>query len=187
MVEAADLDVVVTGTGTQGAHRALLSGAVFEVYTKLNTDGSPLASSKVTVDNGTTKVSQWQSGSNGIVTIDGLRWSGYVGGKDITSSDPAWLDYYLVEVTAPKGYSLLANPVHFTVTGDASTSVAAPDFTVKDVVLNAGFSLPLTGSTGAGLLIGGGVLLFGGGAALWLIVLARRKSRQAEETATALL
>ncbi|WP_165384193.1 SpaH/EbpB family LPXTG-anchored major pilin [Leucobacter triazinivorans] len=178
---------------------AALPGAKFEVYTEVDGDGRPVAASKVVIDDGAAGVSQWETAADGTLTIDGLRHSDWAGnaqvvdtdGDDEISDEEGFVQYYLVEVVAPSvngvDYSLLPMPVPFTVTGEASTDPAQPDLTVVNVPKNAGFSLPLTGGAGMTLIIVLGALLVAGGAASFLVTQARRRSKNTEQVASALL
>ena len=179
-----------------GDQQKTLDGAVFEVYTGLNSDGTPDPTKKVTIDG----VSQWVSGTpaanagTGVVTIDGLRYSDWADGKQIvdTNADGKITDeagynqYYLVEVKAPEGYSLLAKAQPFTVEAPASTVATDPDIPVVNVPWNGGFNLPLTGGTGtAAVLVVGGVLVAGGIAFLVVLLARRRKAQNAADKTAA--
>ncbi len=172
-----------------------LGGAVFEVYANLSAAeaaAQPLPAAKKVEING---VSQWESGTDGVVTIDGLRYSAWANGDQVPDAnrdgtidqlDPGYIEYFLVEVKAPAGYSLLANPVSFEVSDQAANTTAS-NFTIKNVPLNAGFNLPLTGGTGStAVLIAGGVLIVGGIAFLVVLMVRRRREQQHGEVAGAL-
>jgi fimbrial isopeptide formation D2 family protein len=121
------------------ATQKVLSGASFSVYTRLLPSGKPDPSSKVTVDNGTSKESVWTTGADGLVAIDGLRYSCYADGAAITDASgktPCTKDnagtaqqknsimYYLVETKAPTGYTVFPSPIPFTVDGAATRALA---------------------------------------------------------------
>ncbi|MBT2475259.1 LPXTG cell wall anchor domain-containing protein, partial [Microbacterium sp. ISL-103] len=93
--------------------------------------------------------------------------------------------YWLSEVTAPDGFSLLADPVKFIINADRTVSVAGGGdqavtatgqiITVRDV---PAMTLPTTGGTGPlpYILAGSLTVLGAGGLALWM----RRRSTRAE-------
>lgn len=153
-----------------------LPGATFQVFTS-QADAAD-QTNPVTI-NGT---SSWQSGSDGQLTIDGLRYSAFANGAAITDTngdgtvgegDTGFNQYYLVETSAPSGYSLLAQPVPFTV--DDATTAAGVDLTVKDSQENAGFQLPFTGGPGGKLIYLAGALLLAGAI---LLSMKRRPAAQ---------
>lgn len=140
---------------------AALSGATFQVYRSLA--DAEAGTNPVVIDG----VSSWTSGANGQLTISGLRYSNYVDGVEI-ADQAGWAHYYLVEVQAPSGYELLAQPVAF----DVLSGDTAVDLTVENARSNAGFQLPLTGANGTAVLVlAGGLLLTG---AVLLSVRTRR-------------
>lgn len=143
-----------------------LAGATFKVYTSL---ADAQAGTGAVSINGT---DSWTSGANGELTIAGLRYSGWANGAAVQPGDPDFNQYYLVEVKAPSGYELLAEPIPFTV--DATTTTVAIDRTIENVPTNGGFQLPFTGGAGAWLVyLAGGLLV---GAALLLAVSRRRSA-----------
>jgi LPXTG-motif cell wall-anchored protein len=93
--------------------------------------------------------------------------------------------YWLSEVTAPDGFSLLADPVKFIINADRTVSVTGGGdqavtatgqiITVRDV---PAMTLPTTGGTGPlpYILAGSLTVLGAGGLALWM----RRRSTRAE-------
>lgn len=95
--------------------------------------------------------------------------------------------YWLSELTAPDGFSLLAAPVKFTINPDRTVSIAAGGdeavtatgqiITVRDV---PAMSLPTTGGTGSlPYILAGSLTVFGaGGLALWV----RRRNARADTT-----
>ena len=94
--------------------------------------------------------STFTAGSDGTLTISGLRYSDYANGASVAAGDPAFREYWLAEVKAPAGYELLAAPIKFDVT--AATTAVGVDLTIKNMPANAGFALPFTGGPG-GLLV----------------------------------
>ncbi len=189
----------------QNEKEAALKGAIFEVYTAIDADGNPTGN-RVGVDtdgDGAADIFQWTSGDNGNLRIDGLRYSAYANGADVTDTngdaqvgvgDDGYIQYYLVEVQAPTitdaqgkeiRYSLLPKPVAFTVDSAAKAlteTASNTDDTITNVPLNGGFELPLTGGTGMALLFTVGGLLAGGGLIL-VVVMAMRRKRAAEAAA----
>jgi len=155
--------VIVQKTDASGAP---LPGAQFQVFTSL-TDAKA-QTNPVAVDGTTT----WgPTGTNGQVTISGLRYSNWADGAAVNPGDPGYIQYYLVETVAPTGYELQAEPIPFTVTSDA-TSVS---FQVTDVPTNAGFPLPFTGGTGTTVLYVAGLIILVGGAVTG-VAIHRRKA-----------
>ena len=157
-----------------------LAGATFEVY-KCTPEGTPAENfesnnatlgDKLTV-NGETS---FTTGTDGTVTIDGLRNNDWENNAAVTN--PGW--YCLVETKAPEGFELQTRPIAFQVlqtnsTADNHYTLAT---TVKDVPHNGGFNLPLTGAAGIGVLIGAGALLVGGSGAIALA--NKRRKEQAD-------
>lgn len=101
---------------------------------------------------------QWESSAqDGLITIEGLRYSTFADDQKLDAADGQ--TYYLVEVEAPTGYQMLAEPLEFTVDQDSGDSVQ------RDVVnistAEGGFQLPLTGGMGTMLLtiLGAAILL----------------------------
>ncbi len=131
-----------------------LAGAVFEVWASHSNDFA--SAQKVSVDG----VSSWTTPTSGQLAIDGLRYSAWANGVGLSQSSPAYFHYWLVEVKAPAGYELLAEPIHFTV---ASQAGAAPQIEVLNTPHNAGEPLPLTGGNGLIGLVGLGLVVLAGG------------------------
>ena len=146
-----------------------LAGATFKVYASA---ADAAADTNAIVINGQ---STWTTDSNGLLTISGLRQSGWYDGNAVNPGDTGYQYYWIAEVQAPAGYELLAQPVRVAV-GNADTTV---DFTVEDAPSNGGFQLPFTGSAlSAGVFYGGGALILAG-----IVVMAIRARRK--ETAEA--
>ncbi|WP_036923617.1 SpaH/EbpB family LPXTG-anchored major pilin [Propionicicella superfundia] len=167
-----------------------LAGAKFVVVTALIGDAPDfttavdLGGTTVATIDGQTPASGaatvFESGADGQVAISGLRYSCYADGADIADCvDPGTglatadkaIQYWLVEIEAPAGYSLLAQPVPFQV---SELAADAPVLQVTNVEDNAGFQLPLTGGTGTALFVVGGALLIG--LCVVLVVVNRRRS-----------
>ncbi len=135
-----------------------LAGAIFEVHASHTPD---FATAVKVMVNGT---GQWQTGADGKVTINGLRYSNWADGKQITEGEPGYNHYWLVETKAPAGFELLAKPIPFTVT---SQIASAATIEVVNTPHNAGGTLPLTGAAGTtGLVIAGLALIAVGGGAV---------------------
>ncbi len=130
----------------------LLAGAEFAVFADANNneacdstemvDANRLYNAKATL-------------ANGQVNFTGLQVSSFYNGA--TQSD--LLTYCLVETKAPTGYTLLPQPIAFTVT----STTAAKEITVDNEKSNLGNGLPLTGGQGIALISAlGGALIVGG-------------------------
>ena len=171
--------VKITKVSSKDAN-AKLSGAQFEVYkcTPQSTPAANFESVDATLDEklspaGTTT---YETDANGEVTIDGLRNNDWENNEAVTN--PGW--YCLVETKAPDGFELQTRPIAFQVlqtnsTADNEYTLAT---TVKVVPHNGGFTLPLTGAAGVGVLIGAGALLVGGSGAIALA--NKRRKEQAD-------
>lgn len=147
---------------------AALTGAVFQVFTSA---ADAAAQTNPVTLGGETEFEV--VAADGTLTLAGLRYSDFADGETVAPGDAGYLQYYLVEVQAPDGYELLAQPIEFTVT--AATTAAGIDLTVTNVLHNGGFQLPFTGGTGAGLLYLVGIGLVAGGIA-FLVVKRRRNA-----------
>ncbi|MFC4223818.1 SpaH/EbpB family LPXTG-anchored major pilin [Lysinibacter cavernae] len=146
-----------------------LAGATFQVFATENDARN--GTNAITVEG----VSSWTTGTNGQVTIPGLRQSAWYDNQVVTPSDTGFQYYWIAETKAPSGYELLAQPVRVTV-GENDTIV---DFTVENSPANGGFELPFTGSAlSASLFYGGGAIVLLGAA-----VLAMRARRRVTELA----
>lgn len=156
------LTVEKVGPGGQA-----LTGAVFQVFTSA---ADAAAQTNPVTLNGETEFEV--TDADGTLTITGLRYSDFANGATVAPGDAGYLQYYLVEVKAPTGYELLAQPIEFTVT--AATTAAGIDLTVTNVPHNGGFQLPFTGGTGSGLLYLVGLGLVAGG--IVFLVIKRRRN-----------
>ncbi|MCR2825692.1 SpaH/EbpB family LPXTG-anchored major pilin [Microbacterium sp. zg.Y909] len=107
--------------------------------------------------------------ARGEAAIGGLRLSNFVDGARIADTDPEYRTYYLVEVVAPEGYGLLADPIEVElVDAGAVTGPFTYQAAVRNAPHNAGFELPLTGGTGTVVFwgTGAGLLLLAAGIAI---------------------
>lgn len=150
-----------------GEGAGALTGAVFQVFT--SAADAATQTNPVTLG-GSTEFEVVNT--DGTLTIAGLRYSDFANGVAVAPGDVGYLQYYLVEVQAPDGYELLAEPIEFTIT--AATTAAGIDLTVTNVPHNGGFQLPFTGGTGSGLLYLVGLGLIAGG--IVFLVVRRRRS-----------
>jgi LPXTG-motif cell wall-anchored protein len=135
---------------TSAATLQSLAGAQYQVFNRLADETVTAAHARISAGAVPVVVSGapvhsnggsvWTTGEDGRVQIDGLRRS--------TNTNPGHEHpgFWLVEVTAPNGYELLAQPIQF----DVSTVIdGVIDINVVNVPHNAGFRLPLTGGDGA--------------------------------------
>lgn len=148
--------------------KSALQGAQFQVFT--SAAHAAAQTNPVSLSGQTT----FEVDANGLLTLSGLRYSDFANNQTVAAGDAGFIQYYLVETKAPSGFELLANPIEFTVT--ATTTAAGVDLSVVNVPSNAGFTLPVTGGTGTGLLYLVGFALIAGGA-VFLIVSRRRKQQ----------
>jgi len=118
------------------------------------------------------------TGVDGSALIPGLRLSNFVDGARIDATDAEYRVYYLVEITAPEGYTLLANPIEIElVDAGALTGPFVYEAAVTNAPHNGGFELPLTGGVGTGLF-------WAAGAALLIVAVGVfLRTRRARETA----
>lgn len=154
-----------------GKSSELLEGAVFQVF---RSEADAISGNEPISINTQNK---WTTGANGEVTISGLRQSGWYNGHEVAAGTADYQYYWVAEVSAPEGYSLLAQPVRVTV-GDVDQVV---DFTIEDALKNGGFPLPMTGGTLSTCLfygLGGAILL---SVAIVLIARARRRDEVVAE------
>jgi fimbrial isopeptide formation D2 family protein/LPXTG-motif cell wall-anchored protein len=147
---------------------AALAGAQFRVY--LTEADARAGTNPLTIGG----VSTWTTGDDGLLTISGLRYSGWVDGAAVALGQPGYQSYWVAEVAAPSGYELLAAPIEVHV-DDVDTQV---DLTVENVASNGGFTLPLTGAAGTALFGFAGALLVTGAT---LLALRARRQRVAAE------
>jgi fimbrial isopeptide formation D2 family protein/LPXTG-motif cell wall-anchored protein len=146
---------------------AALAGATFSVYA--NEADALAGTNPINLTGQTT----FTVAADGTLTISGLRYSDWANGAAVAPGSPDFRTYYLVEVTAPAGYELLAEPISFLV--NSATTTAGVDLEVKNVPSNGGFELPLTGGMGTGVLYAAGILLLVGASLLFV-----RSRRSAE-------
>ncbi|MFJ2534611.1 SpaH/EbpB family LPXTG-anchored major pilin [Microbacterium maritypicum] len=145
-----------------------LQGAQFQVFT--SAADAAAQTNAVSLGGQTT----FEVDTNGLLTLSGLRYSDFANNQTVAPGDAGFIQYYLVETTAPDGFELLAEPIEFTVT--AASTAAGVDLEVVNVPSNGGFLLPITGGTGTGLLYLVGFALLVGGT-IFMIVTRRRKQQ----------
>ncbi|MCL1900059.1 MAG: SpaH/EbpB family LPXTG-anchored major pilin, partial [Promicromonosporaceae bacterium] len=139
-------------------HDNVLAGAVFQVFASEADARAGVNALSIG------EVDTWTTDADGLLTINGLRLSNWANGQAVTEADEGWNTYWLVEVQAPQGFELLAEPIPFHVlTTGAPTTIT---LTVENIPTNAGFRLPLTGGTGTTILTVGGLALAGAAVAL---------------------
>lgn len=132
-----------------------LAGAVFQVRAAHKNDFSMATAIDIS------GVKSWTTDSNGKVAIDGLRYSGFADGEAVTEASDKYNFYWLVEVKAPIGYELLANPIPFTIDSQVAQAITVD---VVNTPHNAGGTLPKTGAAGIlGLITAGLVSAAAGG------------------------
>ncbi len=150
-----------------------LSGAVFKVYP---TEADALAGTNALAptDNLGVVHDEWTTDEDGLVVIQGLRWTAFANGAVVTDSDPEYQTYWLVEITALPGHQLLTEPVEFVVDGSSVTQTAQEIVNQKTA---GGFVLPLTGGMGTTVLTMSGLVLL----ALVMLVVVRRRRQEAAE------
>lgn len=110
---------------------------------------------------------EWESAEeDGQITIEGLRYSDVADDQELDAQDRQ--TYYLVEVEAPAGYQMLAEPLEFHVDQDSGDSVQQDVVNISTA--EGGFQLPLTGGMGTTVLT-----ILGIGILVAVIFLARRR------------
>lgn len=152
-----------------------LAGAEFQVYA---VDPASPGATALTLDVAGTPTSTFVSKADGKVSIPGLRYSNWANGAAIADDHADFQPYWIVETKAPEGYELLAKPIKVKVNESVVVMDGAASGDLVNVVnvkKNAGFTLPLTGSSGTLMLTAGGVLLLVIGGALAI----RRKKNAA--------
>ena len=154
-----------------------LSGAQFRVYA---TEAAALAGGNdylTPTDNTGVVQSIWTTDTDGTVTIQGLRYSGWANGGVVNVGDAGYQSYWLVEVTALEGHQLFPEPIEIVI-DDASVTQTSQ--TIVNQANEGGFVLPLTGGMGTAILTIGGVAILA-----TVILLARRRSRSDDTVAAA--
>lgn len=148
-----------------------LAGAEFQVFLTKEAATAKTSADAITINGQSTFTSE---GVDGRVVIEGLRYSGFVNGKEVEAGAEGYRTYWIAETKAPAGFEMLAEPIEVIV-DDVSTTVV--DQQVLNVPKNAGFQLPLTGASGATsiIMLSGLLLLIVGTAA---VVVSRRKRSQ---------
>ncbi|MCL1899212.1 MAG: SpaH/EbpB family LPXTG-anchored major pilin [Promicromonosporaceae bacterium] len=198
------LDADGNPTGQYEDVPVYLAGATFQVFR--NAADAAAQTNPIAIDG----VDYWTTGADGRVVIDGLRASNWENGEEIIACDATGVEtdpwtrpldsdgdpidcfqldgrwYYLVEIQAPDGMELLAEPIRFqvVVTGpsEGGDHASAPqrigELTVENIAENAGFRLPMTGGMGL-------VIITVGGIALMIITVAITLSNRRKQAASA--
>lgn len=148
----------------QDAKGASLTGAGFAIYASL---ADVASDTRIKINGDEDGV--YEVDAQGILTIDGLRYSAYADGADVAEDHVDHRTYYVVEVQAPDGYELLAAPMPVIVDSAPGAHVVP----VTNVPSNGGAELPLTGGTGTYAFLAGGALLIAG--AVGIILYVRRR------------
>ncbi|MHA3684089.1 SpaH/EbpB family LPXTG-anchored major pilin [Leucobacter sp. HY1910] len=180
-------NVNFTKTGKDGDKAAALAGAEFQVFlteadAKAKTNPVEFTKNADGTATAPSPKDTFTSDANGKVNIEGLRYSKWVDGAEITSTDPVdgYQAYWIVETKAPDGYELLAEPIKVEV-NSADQALIVSGATGTDDLLgnvvnkqkNAGFELPLTGGAGTWMLTAASLLLAAG--AITMVI--RRQKR----------
>lgn len=170
VVETPTPEVVTYYSGIQfkkvDIDRGALDGAVFQVYGATAADQACVdvvqdQANLQTVDG----VSEWTSGDDGLVTINGLHVNEFTDNEEKPNE---FVKYCLVETQSPQGYELLAQPIEFELlVADAGNLKSITVGEHEGEVVNLDDTtpnLPLTGGAGIGLIAALGALLVGAGA-----------------------
>ena len=166
----------------------VLAGMNFQLFYYIWTETSDATTavfgnaSQVVLDG----VYQWVTNADGYYTVQGLRASNWANNATIAQNAVGWVQYWLVEVIAPEGFELLAQPHPFVILYTAGLLEDGDGNPVYELGLldnaediynapwNAGFELPETGGIGTTILyVAGGAILVAG---LLLLVTRRRKA-----------
>lgn len=141
-----------------------LAGATFQVYAN-QTDANDRNDNYLRPASNSD--GEWESAEEGgQITIEGLRYSDVANDQELDAQDRQ--TYYLVEVEAPAGYQMLAEPLEFHVDQDSGDSVQQDVVNISTA--EGGFQLPLTGGMGTTVLT-----ILGIGILVAVIFLARRR------------
>lgn len=186
-------------TGVEADQKDPLANAVFEVYqitvipsatdpripadacTTAGIDGqTPILDNLTTdadgnLDTGMLRLSNWYN--DGVEQAAGGNNDGYLDGSQYADKY-GWRVYCLVEVEAPNGYQLLAEPVTYVLTQEGDLAQPTVPYDRMEIVNqadNVGNQLPLTGGEGIAALSIGGLLLIGGGVAYYVATSRKRK------------
>ncbi|WP_299092033.1 SpaH/EbpB family LPXTG-anchored major pilin [uncultured Microbacterium sp.] len=151
-----------------------LSGAQFRVYATQADALAGNANYLKPVNNAGVAQDLWTTDASGHLTVQGLRYSGWVNGTTVASGAAGYQTYYLVEVKALPGHQLLAEPVSFVI-DDASVTQTSQ--LITNQATTGAFVLPLTGGSGVALLTGAGIFLL---AAVLLVARLRRRAETAQ-------
>ncbi|WP_166869261.1 SpaH/EbpB family LPXTG-anchored major pilin [Salinibacterium sp. ZJ70] len=118
-------------------------------------------------------VSEWRTDANGLLNVNGLRFSAFVDGLDREASDPLYRHYWAVPSCVPTGWKWTDDrPLPGVI--DSVINAKALAFEVED-----SNDLATTGAQVAGTALLAAVLIGGG-----LLLVARRRERQSESAHT---
>jgi fimbrial isopeptide formation D2 family protein/LPXTG-motif cell wall-anchored protein len=126
-----------------------LAGAQFRIYTTLENAKAGTNALSVYTGTDTSLTKTVTSDSNGLVSFYGL----YYGSAGTKADTDETTTYYIVEISAPTGYSLLSEPVAVSVSKNTSQSV---QLTIKNSLKT---ELPLTGGLGTVMITAIGVVI----------------------------
>lgn len=182
-------DVELSYSHQPGVNTTAKPGTIPKVYTyglkitKTGVGSNPLEGAKFKLysSDGTTQIKDLTDmDTNGIFTSSK---DGKIIIKGLASGT-----YYLEEVEAPKGYTLLTNKIEFTITGNEPADgtiksvssnlvidTAETGYATTTIINKKGFTLPATGGMGTYLFTIGGVILMLGAAIILLTM--RKKNR----------
>ena len=151
-------DIVIKKVNKDGG---VLAGATFTVYldNSANKDCSTLGEQIKTSE---------ATGTNGLVSIQGLHLTSFVDGKAVEKENQ--IPYCLVETKAPTGYQLLPKPIKFYLTKEGTvadlTTATANDGSFVEITNYKNPGLPLTGAQGILLVSVLGLILVSAGVVL---------------------
>lgn len=150
------------------------AGATFAVYV----DPTPTTECDTADVSGTALGAQTIAAGETSVTFSPLRASNWADNRALANSAATgWIQYCVVEIKAPAGYNLNAQPFAATIDYASGNTTLTRTATVEvsDEKSNLGNQLPLTGGEGVAAVSVVGLLLVGGGVAYYLVTTRRRR------------
>ena len=162
------LEIVVHERGNPN-HK--IAGARFQVY--LTEADARAGTNPIAVDG----VHEWTSDAQGLILINGLRFSDFVNGLNIELGDPQYRTYFVMITHIPEGYKGVKTPIGLSVTSTTEAQVAVVELWHS---VDPG-GLPITGGqmAGAGMLLA----LVLGGSGFALLATRKRRGDEAREGA----